>query len=213
MAGSDDYYPRLLDQRRLEGSTKGLSKISPDFYTSTQQFLGELREMLEKELHTNPTSKKVEFYRSQYQRAKAHARDIMDWRMSKVATLAVQAVVVGTEPENLLPEEQMLFDKSVQELTAFRERMTPYLESHHAAPPPPVPGNATASAPSPRAPEPAPLATPPPQVVVRVLADGLPFVVSEGDTVELHKEDVVLLPEKVGKILTEAKRVEPVQWS
>lgn len=213
MPDAQDYYPKLLEQRRAEAGSKGIAPIPADFYTATQSFLGQLYEMLEAEMRANPTSKKVEYIRSQYQRARAHARDVMDWRMSKVATLAVQSVVVGTNPGDLLPEERALFDDLVRELSEFRKRMSPFLEAHHAPSPPP--GGLSQGASSPSISEetmPATRSLPSStQIVVRVLTDGLPFVVGEGDAVELHKEDVILLPEGVARILSEARRVVPVE--
>jgi DNA replication initiation complex subunit (GINS family) len=202
MAGNSDYYPRLLEQRRAEKASPGLAKIPSDFYSATQALLGQLRQMLESELKENPTSKKVELIRSQYQRARAHARDVMDWRMSKIATLAVQVVSVGTEPENMLPEERVLMDELAKQLDGFRNKMNPYLEAM-PLPPPPKPRGEEASSPAAPADQQVRTAAPQKQgqLVVRVLKDGLPFIVGEGDTIELHKEDIAALPKAVAKIL------------
>jgi DNA replication initiation complex subunit (GINS family) len=212
MADNSDYYPRLLEQRRAEAATRGMAKMPPDFYVATQAFLGQLHQALEKELKENPTSKKVEFIRSQYQRAKAHARDVMDWRMGKIAALAVQAVAVGAEPENILPEERTLFDGLVRELGGFRNRTNPFLESIPVPPaskPPEHPSKH--GSPKPESAGKAALHAKSSQVIVRILADGLPFVIGDGDTLELRKEDVAALPERVARILVEeAKRAEYV---
>jgi DNA replication initiation complex subunit (GINS family) len=212
MAETSDYYPRLLEQRRAEAATRGMAKMPPDFYSATQAFLSQLHQMLEKELKENPTSKKVEFIRSQYQRARAHARDVMDWRMGKIAALAVQAVAVGAEPENILPEERALFDGLVRELGGFRNRTNPFLEAMPVPQPPQAPehpakhGSAKGEPPAK-----APPHSKSSQVVVRILTDGLPFVFGDGDTLELRKEDVAALPERVARILVEeAKRAEYV---
>jgi DNA replication initiation complex subunit (GINS family) len=212
MADNSDYYPRLLEQRRAEAATRGMAKMPPDFYSATQAFLSQLHQALEKELKENPTSKKVEFIRSQYQRAKAHARDVMDWRMGKIAALAVQAVAVGAEPENILPEERALFDGLVRELSGFRNRTNPFLEAMPLPQPLEIPEKQPKHASTKGEPAAKSAArSKSNQVVVRILADGLPFVTGDGDTLELRKEDVAALPERVARILVEeAKRAEYV---
>ena len=244
-----DYYNRLLDHRRAEYASKGLAKVPVDLMSATTRYLAGLRELLEKEIRENPTSRKVEITRVTYQRALASARDVVEARLTKIAQLAAQHVNLGSEPANLLPEERAVYDHLVQELAGFRRNAAPFLEGQTSAPapgpsaaaaggtgtpaprpvPPPGPssgrpssppartgsppgeGGGAVPAPSPEAPARAgssPSGTTA-SVVVRVLEDRDPLAL-RNETVDLRKEDLLVLPTDKAELLVHAKVVERV---
>ncbi len=248
-----DYYNRLLEQRRAEYAAKGLSKVPPDFFTSTTRYVAALHEILERETRENPTSKKVEMTRTTYQRALASARDVLEARLGKISHLAVQHVNLGGEPANLLPEERALYDALVRDLSGFRRTSAPFLEpaSGSSAPspaaPPAAPGGTASTNPRPLAASPPPPSTaapppsppsspapapavrpasppssppssvappsgpssPPPTAVIRVLQDQ-PALALPNETIELRKEDLLVLPVEKAQLLVHARIAERV---
>lgn len=233
-----DYYNRLLEQRRAEYASKGLSKMPPDFLVATSNYLAGLRELLEKEVRENPTSRKVELTRVTYQRALASARDVLEARLTKIAQQSAQHVNLGGEPANLLPEEKALYDAMTRELGSFRRNQAPFLEGSApmttspslppslAASAPPAPSPSTPHPPTPRAtsppttqaappvpaePSPAPsTTTTPPPVVVRILENMNRLALPKNETLELLKEDLVTLPPETSNLLVHSRKAERV---
>lgn len=247
-----DYYNRLLEQRRAEYGSKGLSKMPPDFYVATNRYVAGLRDRLEQEVRADPTSKKVELTRNTYQRAVASARDVLESRLGKMVQMAVQQVNLGSEPANLLPEERSTYDALVRELSSFRRAQTPFLDvgqavpsataspapakapvSSSASPAPPataVPGSTAAPSLAPSAPAPPPAPSAPkasaraapsetpssspslaPGVVVRMLSSPKALALGNGETLELSKEDLVVLPPEAANILVHGRHAEKVE--
>lgn len=204
-----DHYSLLLDWRRAETSARGLARLPHDFFEATQAYLAEARRVYEGELRENPSGKKGEVARQTYQRASQIARDIVDARMSKVLSQAFQASIGGVrELPNALAEERALFEALADTLRKHRATVAPYLEVVGAA-------TVAASAPRPPAPvkaEPAATVRPSsaPVVLVRILKDAPP-VETGGETLHLHKEDVVSLPVETAQILIDGKVAERIE--
>jgi DNA replication initiation complex subunit (GINS family) len=211
-----DYYTKLLELRRAEGSAHGLSKLPIDFYPQTRGYLAELKSTFETELRENPSGRKGELARQTHQRAVQTARDIVEARMMKILTAALQASLGGArELPNALPEERTLHESLLGYLRQHRSEVAPYLEpTGPASAPPKRAGSATArSAPV----EPAPsrsAATEPTGAadvrIVRVLQDS-PKVALGAETIELRHDDVLSLPVEVARLLLESHIVEPVR--
>jgi DNA replication initiation complex subunit (GINS family) len=225
-----DYYNKLLEQRRQEYASKGLSKLPPEFLGATQAYLAWMREVLEQEIRENPTSRKVELTRVTYQRAVASARDVLEARLSKIAQLAATHANLGGDPSNLLPEERALYDSIMKELAAFRRTQAPFLEASAS----PAPASASSAVPSSRPPStppsppaapaparppavqaaapavPATATPPPPPAVVRVLQDLPNLVLAKDETVDLFREDLLTLPPAKADVLVHGKRAERV---
>lgn len=216
-----DQYNKLLEQRRAEASSRALAKISLDFYETTSAYLMDLRGRLTLEIRENPTSRKVELTRQVYQRAVTHARDVVDFRLAKIAARAAQQATVGGEPPAMLPIERALFDALVKSLAECRGRLTPFLDAKLPVPSatPATPENAPGAGPPPppNVPSPPPVlsGTPgsaaSPMVTVRILRDGPPIEVARGDAVELRKEDVLTLPEGTAELLIRGKAAEKIE--
>ena len=208
-----DPYTQLLEWRRAEGATRGLAKLPMEFYQSTQTFLAEVRRTFETELREDPGGKKGELARQTHSRASQVARDIVEARMSKVLSLAFQSSVGGSrDAPNALPEERQLYEHLSRVLRGHRGAVAPFL----AAAGPAVPG--TTALPSATPPGTVgvagspPLAPPtaPRLAYVRVLKDG-PTVELGQETVELHADDVLALPEDRASLLVKSGLAEPIR--
>ncbi len=213
-----DYYTRLLELRRAEGSAHGLAKLPNDFYPQTRAYLGDLRSTFEGELRENPSGRKGEIARQTHHRAAQTARDIVEARMMKVANAALQASLGGNpELPNALPEERALHDALVGALRQHRAQVAPYLDGGS-----PAPAAGPARAPAPAQPVgrravPADETPPPPAPsgasgarVVRMLLD-TPSVALGPETLALRKDDLVSLPADVAALLVDGHAAEPVQ--
>lgn len=206
-----DHYSQLLEWRRLEGSVRGLAKLPLDFYTVTQAYLADQRQVYESELRENPSSRRGELARQTFQRATQVARDIVEARMTKLLAAAFNATAGGSrEVANALPEERQLFDGLVRLLREHRQSAAPFLEPSAS-----VPSSGPAEPPAPRRvvespakrPETSKAAEAPAMVYVRIVQDARP-VETGGETIDLRKEDVLTLPEETAEILVRSKLAE-----
>ena len=213
-----DPFSQLLEWRRAEANARTLSKIGPEFYSSTARYLADLRRSYEADLRENPSGRKGEISRQTYQRASQVARDILEARAQKLLTAAFQASIGGPRDlPNALAEERGLFDRLLAVLLEFRRTLAPYLEppptAPAAAPGPAPPG--PASTPAPTVPRPAPPApaTPPTSgtatTFVRIVKTTRPLQVGS-ETIDLREDDVLSLPAEAAKLLVEAKVAEPL---
>jgi DNA replication initiation complex subunit (GINS family) len=211
-----DYYTKLLELRRAEGSAHGLSKLPVDFYPQTRTYLAELKSTFETELRENPSGRKGELARQTHQRAVQTARDIVEARMMKILTAALQASLGGSRDlPNALPEERSLHESILGYLRQHRSEVAPYLEPTGPAPPSPKRGAPASTRSSPAEPTSARAAaatsvTGTETQIVRVLKDS-PKVALGSETIELRRDDVVSLPADVARLLRDGHIVEPVE--
>lgn len=211
-----DYYTKLLELRRAEGSAHGLSKLPVDFYPQTRAYLAELKSTFETELRENPSGRKGELARQTHQRAVQTARDIVEARMMKILTAALQASLGGSRDlPNALPEERTLHESLLGFLRQHRSEVAPYLEPTGAAPNAPKRPTAAPSrnTPSEAATSRAASQNPAPGndlSIVRVLQD-TPKVALGSETLELRRDDVLSLPAEVARLLVDHRIVEPVE--
>jgi DNA replication initiation complex subunit (GINS family) len=211
-----DYYTKLLELRRSEGSAHGLSKLPIDFYPQTRAYLAELKSTFETELRENPSGRKGELARQTHQRAVQTARDIVEARMMKILTAALQASLGGSRDlPNALPEERTLHESLLGYLRQHRSEVAPYLEPTGPVPNPPkrtgstpVRAAAAENVPS-RSAAPDSLTNPETQIV-RVLKES-PKVAIGSETIELRRDDVISLPADVARLLLESHVVELIQ--
>lgn len=211
-----DYYTKLLELRRAEGSAHGLSKLPSDFYPQTRTYLADLKSTFETELRENPSGRKGELARQTHQRAVQTARDIVEARMMKILTAALQASLGGSRDlPNALPEERALHESILGYLRAHRSEVAPYLESTGPAPPAPKKAGAAPAVKTGADTAPARAAAVGPVrsdeiQVVRVLRDS-PAVAIGSETLALRRDDVVTLPREVAQLLLEGHVVELVE--
>ncbi len=192
-----DSYTQLLEWRRTELASRGLSKLPYDFYRTTEGYLAETRRTYEAELRGNPSSGKGELARQTFQRATKVARDLIDARMTKLVGAALQSSLGGfPELPNSLPEERKLFESIVAELRQHRRSTAPYLVPEDA---PKEPGPAASAAPASSIPP-----TTPALVYVRVVKGGRSMELGP-ETLDLRDHDVVSLPPDRARLLVQAK--------
>jgi len=211
-----DYYTKLLELRRAEGSAHGLSKLPVDFYPQTRTYLTELKSTFETELRENPSGRKGELARQTHQRAVQTARDIVEARMMKILTAALQASLGGSrELPNALAEERALHESLLGYLRQHRSEVAPYLEP--TGPPPPAPKRAAPTSPRTSAPEATSsrAAAIPPAAeiesqIVRVLRDS-PKVALGSEVLALRRDDLVSLSPDVARLLLESHIAEAVR--
>jgi len=210
-----DPFSQLLEWRRAEANARALSKIGPEFYSSTARYLADLRRSYEADLRENPSGRKGEISRQTYQRASQVARDILEARAQKLLSAAFQASVGGPRDlPNALAEERALFDRLLGLLLEFRRASAPYLEPAGPAPAAPVgppPAPAPPAPPAPAAPRAAPV-TPAPApgtatTYVRIVRTTRPLQVG-AETLDLREDDILSLPAEAAKLLVEAKVAE-----
>ena len=201
MGSKEDRSAKLLQQRREERtSSYRLYKLGHDFYPGTREYLDELRTLLEKELKENPMSQKVDFTRGQYQRALTSATEVRNLRMTKIANLAALAATTGAGAEDLLPEEKGLYETLLRELKNFGQQYE--FGTSRERPAEEAPAATPAKAPVSRK-----------EVVVRIVADGPQVPLETFGKTQVHKEEIVSLPEDEAKVLIEAKRAVLVDTS
>ena len=227
MRDSEDYFNRLLELRRLELKSRTPVALPPDFYEATRRYLQSLEELLSTEIQAHPTSPRTEAIHQLRQRAVGAARDLMEWRMEKISQRAYKRATQGEEPPHLLPEEQSLLAGLSESVLEFGHRFTPYLFPPSPPPnPSPVGGPAptppaeaqTATADTPRAGpssrpvlERAPASSPSgPLVALRILKDGPSVLVGPEESVDLHAEDLLLLPLEKANILVRSGHAEAI---
>ncbi|MHB1931889.1 MAG: hypothetical protein ACYCPV_02715 [Thermoplasmata archaeon] len=192
-----DSYTQLLESRRTELASRGLSKLPHDFYRTTEAYLAETRRTYETELRSNPSSGKGELARQTFHRATKVARDLIDARMTKLVGAALQASLGGApELPNSLPEERKLFDSIVGELRQYRRTTAPYLLPDEAS-------KASAPVPPPSAPTDVPPAAPA-LVYVRVTHGGRSMELGP-ETLDLRTHDLLSLPPDRARLLVQAK--------
>ncbi len=228
MRDSEDYFNRLLELRRLELKSRTPIGLPPDFYESTRRYLQSLEELLAAELREHPTSARTEAIHQLRQRAVGAARDLMEWRMEKICQRAYKLANQGEEPPHLLPEEHALLASLAEPVLGFGRRFTPYLlpaaapaalsaggapEPVPLTPAPPARSPAPAAEPSleppPEGPAPPPV-SPGPLVALRILRDGPSVLVGPEESVDLHAEDLLLLPPEKAHILVRSGHAEPI---
>jgi DNA replication initiation complex subunit (GINS family) len=211
-----DYYTKLLELRRAEGSAHGLAKLPVDFYSQTRAYLSDLRATFETELRENPSGRKGELARQTHQRAVQTARDIVEARMMKILTAALQASLGGgRDLPNAVVEERSLHEALLGYLRQHRSEVAPYLEPTGPVPPSPtrsaspVGGSPPASEPAPRTAV-APTSPTEDPSIVHVLKDS-PKVALGAENIALRRDDLLSLPADVARLLIEARLAEAVQ--
>jgi DNA replication initiation complex subunit (GINS family) len=209
-----DPYTQLLEWRRAEGTARGLGKLPPEFYATTQHYLSEVRRSYETDLRENPSGRKGELARQTYQRASQVARDIIEGRVTKILSVAFQASVGGSRDlPNALAEERALFDQLLELLQTHRRRVAPFLEPTQIGPLTAPPGSSVSSSeslPSHPSPEPPPKLNAPTPTYLRIIADGR-SIAAGNETIDLRKEDVVTLTPEFAQLLVDGHLAEPIR--
>ncbi len=98
----------LREIRKRESSSPRLERLDPQFYSLVREYLAR---------------KQASGVDDSLRYARVTINDIINKRERKILDMAISAVRAGISPENLLPEEEPLFEAAVKALKEFRERL------------------------------------------------------------------------------------------
>lgn len=207
MAEEGISFERITRIYREETGKNTLTKLEMDFYQKLNDYIEDLKSRTDEELARDPHSSKAILLQNELRKISQKRDQIYRTRERKVAIMA-SAHVGGTEVDTkvLAKNERGLFEKLVDDLRNAREEV--FSEE-----------NSVTKKEERKAPEPEPEEEEPPKVeakkeeteeglaVVQALEDIPPFAGIDV-TYELKKEEVVTLPKKVAKILTESGKAK-----
>lgn len=200
-------FERITRIYREETGKNTLTKLEMDFYVKLNGYIEDLRSRTDEELAKDPHSSKAILLQNELRKISQKRDQIYRTRERKIALMA-PAHVGGTDVDTkvLTKNEKVLFEKLVDDLKDAREEV--------------FSGDGTVTEKKEKkAPEVETQKKPPPKeeakkqeaeedlAVVQALEDIPPFAGIDV-TYELKKEEVVTLPKKVAKILTESGKAK-----
>ena len=207
-------FQRITRIYREETGKSTLTKLEADFYERLNEYYEDLKNRANKELSNDPHSSKAVLLQDEFRKVKQKRVQIYRARERKIVIMA-SAKVGGTEVDAkvLTKGEKVLFERLVEELKGAREQIfqgsapspkkkekpKPKTEKKAEEPAPPKKKE------KPKEPEES-------LAVIQVLEDIPPFAGIDV-TYELKKEEVVTLPMKVAKILSESGKVKVLEIS
>jgi len=116
----DFTYKDLRKIHQVERKSPSLSSIDFSFYERARKYIGNLEEMISKERNFQ----KRRFLEDELKNALQTFNDIYELREKKIVQAALSKVRGGSpDLKNLIPEERDLFDKMVENLSLFREKL------------------------------------------------------------------------------------------
>ncbi|TET89478.1 MAG: DNA replication complex GINS family protein [Methanomassiliicoccales archaeon] len=207
MAEEGITFERITRIYREETGKNTLTKLEMDFYVKLNGYIEDLRSRTDEELAIDPHSSKAILLQNELRKISQKRDQIYRTRERKIALMA-SARVGGTDVDTkvLTKNEKVLFEKLVDDLKDAREEV--------------FSGDRTVTEKKEKkAPEVETQKKPPPKeeakkqeaeedlAVVQALEDIPPFAGIDV-TYELKKEEVVTLPKKVAKILTESGKAK-----
>lgn len=198
-------FDRVTKLYREESQKKSLTPVEPDFWEKVTRYLTSLESELAAARAKDPNSKAAMLLQDELQKVLSKREQIYQYRERKLGLLAGQiAGGAKLEMRGLAKPEHELLGKLVALLT--ESRAAAFGGGARAAPP----GNAApATGPAPTAAPPPPAVAPPKGVIVHVLEDMPPFAGPDG-TYRLRKEDIVVVPPTIAKVLTERGKARVV---
>lgn len=210
MAEEGISFGRITRIYREETGKSTLTKLEGDFYEKLNAYIEELRSRAGEELAENPHSSKAILLQDELRKVSKKRDQIYGARERKIALMA-SAHVGGTETDTrvLTKNEKVLFQKLVDDLKNTRQEIFAAEKVE--------PKKRERKPPEEKAEE-----TKPPKketkkedseeelAVVQVLEDIPPFAGIDV-TYELKKEEVVTLPRKVAKILSESGKAKVLE--
>jgi DNA replication factor GINS len=233
-------YEDVMNVYREEQKRAGLTEVRRDFYPSLRKLTESLTRSYEKETALDPYSVKTRTLRKQLENLRENAPRIFEYRAGKVVQMAVRAMAGGkVDMSRLTDEERVMFDGVLRRTSECRGSVLGQeVRKDVASPPPsaPVPAGpipkpvvveekkaiavqeegpqGAVEAETPAAPKQEKIeeAVDRPRskdVLLRILEDLPPFAGPEG-VYRLRKEDVVSLPESIGRTLVKKGKAEEI---
>lgn len=213
MAEEGVSFGRITRIYREETSKNTLTKLEADFYDKLNEYYKDLKSRVDKEISKDPHASKAVLLQDEFRKVKQKRDQIYRARERKIVLMA-SAKVGGTEVDTkvLTKDERILFNKLVDNLEAARQDIFSDVK---------VPAVKEKKKPKeekkPEEPAPPKKETEPEEVedgmaVVQVLEDIPPFAGIDV-TYELKKEEVVTLPMKVARILSQSGKAKLLEIS
>ncbi|UCD92908.1 MAG: hypothetical protein JSV43_03035 [Methanobacteriota archaeon] len=207
MAEEGISFERITRIYREETGKNTLTKLEMDFYGKLNDYVEDLKSRTDEELAKDPHSSKAILLQNELRKISQKRDQIYRSRERKIVLMA-SAYVGGTEVDTgvLTKNERVLFEKLVEDLKNAREDVfsgegIPMEEEVKEAP------KAESEKEEPQKEEPKEEKPEEEVAVVQALEDIPPFAGIDV-TYELKKEEVVTLPKKVAKILTESGKAK-----
>ncbi len=214
MAEEGVSFERITRIYREETGKSTLTKLEADFYEKMKEYYEDLKSRANKELSNDPHSSKAVLLQDEFRKVKQKRDQIYRARERKIVIMA-SAKVGGTEVDtNVLAKgEKVLFDRLVEELKGAREQI------FRGSAPSPKMKEKPKSKTEKKAEEPAPPkkkerteGSEDTLAVIQVLEDIPPFAGIDV-TYELKKEEIVTLPMKVARILSDSGKARVLEIS
>jgi DNA replication initiation complex subunit (GINS family) len=213
MAEEGVNFGRITRIYREETSKNTLTKLEADFYDKLNEYYQDLKSRADKELSKDPHASKAVLLQDEFRKVKQKRDQIYRARERKIVLLA-SAKVGGTEVDTkvLTKDEKVLFDKLVENLRTAREGILSDVKSAPRKDKPKPKEEKKPEEPAPPKKEAEPEEPEESMAVIQVLEDIPPFAGIDV-TYELKKEEVVTLPMKVARILSQSGKAKLLEIS
>ncbi len=213
MAEEGMSFERVTRIYREEKGKNTLVKLEADFYEKLNEYVEDLKNRANKELSKDPHASKAVLLQDEFRKVKQKRDQIYRARERKIVLMA-SARVGGTEVDvNVLTKgEKVMFENLVKELEVARERIFSNSEPIPKKEKPKPKEEKKAEEPAPPKKEPKTEESEEGTAVIQVLEDIPPFAGIDV-TYELKKEEVVTLPMKVARILSESGKAKLLEIS
>lgn len=213
MAEEGVSFERITRIYREETSKNTLTKLEADFYDKLSEYYEDLKSRANDELSKDPHASKAVLLQDEFRKVKQKRDQIYRARERKIVLMA-SAKVGGTEVDTkvLTKNEKALFEKLVENLKGAREGIFSHVKSPSKKEKPKPKEEKKPEEPASPKKETEPEESEESLAVIQVLEDIPPFAGIDV-TYELKKEEVVTLPMKVARILSESGKAKLLEIS
>jgi len=213
MAEEGVSFERITRIYREETNKNTLTKLEADFYDKLSDYYEDLKSRANDELAKDPHSSKAVLLQDEFRKVKQKRDQIYRARERKIVLMA-SARVGGTEVDMkvLTKNEKALFDRLVEDLKGAREEVFSDVKAAPRKERPKPKKEKKIEKPAPPKKEPKPEESEESLAVIQVLEDIPPFAGIDV-TYDLKKDEVVTLPMKVARILSESGKAKVVEIS
>ena len=213
MAEEGVSFGRITRIYREETSKNTLTKLEADFYDKLNDYYKDLKSRVDKEISKDPHASKAVLLQDEFRKVKQKRDQIYRARERKIVLMA-SAKVGGTEVDTkvLTKDERILFNKLVDNLEAARQDIFSDVNAPAVKEKPKPKEEKKLEEPAPPKKEAEPEEVEDGTAVVQVLEDIPPFAGIDV-TYELKKEEVVTLPMKVARILSQSGKAKLLEIS
>ncbi len=213
MAEEGVSFERITRIYREETNKNTLTKLEADFYDKLNDYYEDLKSRANHELAKDPHSSKAVLLQDEFRKVKRKRDQIYRARERKIVLMA-SARVGGTEVDMrvLTKNEKSLFDKLVEDLKGARGEVFSDVKAAPRKEGPEPKKEKKIEEPAPPKKEPKSEESEKSLAVIQVLEDIPPFAGIDV-TYDLKKDEVVTLPMKVARILSDSGKAKMLEIS